>query len=164
MNDSNDHHREIFSRGGLALLQSMLDMFNRIKKSKTFSLDWNKMYVQTTKKKDGSMKILNNYRGIFLVPIMSLIFEKLYKNRITPTLKQHMTSFQTGGVKGKGIVDNLFLLRGAIDNCRYLGGELWLTFYDIEKCFDSLWLEDCINSLYENGVKVDILDLIYRLN
>ena len=67
-------------------------------------------------------------------------------------------------VKGKGVVDNLFLLRGAIADCRYLGGELWLTFYDIEKCFDSLWLEDCINSLYENGVKDDILDLIYRLN
>ena len=39
-----------------------------------------------------------------------------------------------------------------------------MTFYDIEKCFDSLWLEDCINSLYENGVKDDIFDLIYRLN
>ena len=77
----------------------MLDMFNRIKKSKTSPLDWNKMYVQTIKKKNGSMKKLNNYRGIFLVPIMSLIFEKLLKNRITPTLKQHMTSFQTGDVK-----------------------------------------------------------------
>ena len=39
-----------------------------------------------------------------------------------------------------------------------------MTFYDIEKCFDSLWLEDCINSLYENGAKDDILDLLYRLN
>ena len=113
------------------------------------------------------MKKLNSYRGVFLlnlVPIMSLIFEKLIRNRITPTLKQHMTSFHTGGVKGKGVVDSLFLLRSTIDHCRYRGGELWLTFYDIEKCFDSLWLEDCVNSLYESGVKDDILDLIYRLN
>ena len=29
---------EIFSRGGLALVQSMLDIFNRIKKSKNFSI------------------------------------------------------------------------------------------------------------------------------
>ena len=79
----------------------MLDMFNRIKKSKTFPLDWNKMYVQTIKKKNGSMKKLNNYRGIFLVPIMSLIFEKLLKNRIIPTLKQHMTSFQKGVSRAK---------------------------------------------------------------
>ena len=95
---------------------------------------------------------------------MTLIFEELIKKRIIPILKQHITSFQTGRVKRKGVVDTLFLLRGAIDHCRYLSGKLWLTFYDTEKCFDSLWLQDCINSLYENGVKDDILDLIYRLN
>ena len=37
-------------------------------------------------------------------------------------------------------------------------------FYDIEKCFDSLWLQDCINSLWENGIKDDILSLVYFLN
>ena len=41
---------------------------------------------------------------------------------------------------------------------------MWLTFYDIEKCFDSLWLEDYINSLWDNGVKNDTLSLIYKLN
>ena len=39
-----------FSRGSMALPQSMLDMFNRIKKNKTLPLDWNKLYVQTIKK------------------------------------------------------------------------------------------------------------------
>ena len=52
-----------------------------------------------------------------------------------------MTKFQTGGVKGKGVVDNRII------HAKYLGQELWLTFYDTEKCFDSLWLEDRINSL-----------------
>ena len=99
--DSSGFIREIFSRGGVALVQSMLDIFNRIKKSKTFPSDWNKMYVQTIKKKNGSMKKLNSYRGILLVPIISLIFEKLTKNRITPTLKQRMTSFRTGVSRAK---------------------------------------------------------------
>ena len=58
--DSSGFIREISSRGGLALVQSLLDIFNRIKKSKTFPFDWNKMYVQTIKKKNGSMKKLNN--------------------------------------------------------------------------------------------------------
>ena len=38
------------------------------------------------------------------------------------------------------------------------------SFYDIEKCFDGLWLEDCINSLWQCGVDDDILHLIYLLN
>ena len=45
----------------------------------------------------------------------------------------------------------------------YLNILLWFTFYDIEKCFDSLWLEDCINSLWENGVKDDTLSFTYYL-
>ena len=62
------------------------------------------------------------------------------------------------------MVDNLFIIRGVIDHALYLGKELCITFFDIEKCFDSLWLEDCINSLWENGIKDHMLSLIYLKN
>ena len=114
-------------------------------------------------KKKGSFKKLNNYRGMFIVSILSIIVEKPLKNRITPILKQHMSNFQNGGSKRKGVVDNVFILRALFDHAKYLNKELWLTFCDIEKCFDSLWLEDCINSLWKNGVKDDTLSLIYYL-
>ena len=74
-----------------------------------------------------------------------------------------MSNFQNGGSKGKGVADNLFLMRALIDHSKYMGKQLWLTFYDTEKCFDSLCLEDCINSLWDNGVKDDTLSLIYTL-
>ena len=122
------------------------------------------MVTQTIMKKTGSKRKLGKYRGVFLVPVANLIFEKLLKNRISPHLEQNMTKFQTGGVKGKGVVDNLMILRGIIDHAEHLGQELWLTFYNIEKCFDSLWLEDCINSLWKNEVVDDILYLSYLMN
>ena len=84
--------------------------------------------------------------------------------RIIQDLKQNMAEFQTGGMRAKGVTDNLFILRGIIDHSKYLGKELWISFYDVEKCFDSLWLEDCINSLWNCGVQNDILYLIYLLN
>ena len=56
------------------------------------------------------------------------------------------------------VVDNLFLLRGLIDHSRYMDEELWLTFFDIEKCLDML--EDCINAQWDNGVNDDTLSLI----
>ena len=58
-----------------------------------------------------------------------------------------MSKFQNGGAKRKSVTNNLFILRGAIDHSRYLGTEVYITFYDTEKCFDSLWLQDCINAL-----------------
>ena len=33
-----------------------------------------------------------------------------------------------------------------------------------EKCFDGLWLEDCLNSLWKNGVQSDIFYLIHLIN
>ena len=75
-----------------------------------------------------------------------------------------MAKFQTGGMRGKGVIDNLFILRGIIDHSKHMGKVLWISFYDTEKCFDSLWLEDCITSLWNRGVQNDILYLIYLLN
>ena len=95
---------------------------------------------------------------------MSIISEKILKYRLMPHLQQNMTKFQTGGVKGKGVTDNLFLMRGVSDRAKYLKQEVWLTSYDIEKCFDSLWLEDCLNSLWQNGVQNDIFYLIHLIN
>ena len=128
-----------------------------------FPQNWSELWIKTLKKKKGSFKSLKNYRGIFIVPIISIIFKKLLKNRITPVLKQNISNFQNGGSKGKGVEDNLFLLRALIDHSKYMGKQLWLMFYGIEKCFDSLWL-GCINSLLDNGVKDDTLSLIYNLN
>ena len=66
--------REIFKQGGRFLLFSVLEMVNCIKRHKVFPMDWKKMSLQTSlKKQNGSMKTLNNYRGIFAVPILSLI-------------------------------------------------------------------------------------------
>ena len=144
--------------------QSILRMVNVIKNVKECASEWSNMVIQTIMKKTGPKRRLENYRGVFLVPIASLIFEKLLKNRVNPYLEENMTKFQTGGWNGKGVVDNLFTLRGIIDPAKYLGRELWLTFYDIEKCFDRLWLEDCINSLWDNGVADEILYLIFMMN
>ena len=139
-------------------------MVNSIKRSKIFPLEWNEIWIRTLKKKRGSFRKVENYRGIFLAPILSIIFEKLLKNRISQHLQQNMSRFQSGGMKGKSVVDNLFITRGLINHAVYSNKELWVTFYDIEKCFDSLWLEDCINSLWDLEVKDYMLYLIHLLN
>ena len=122
------------------------------------------MCVRKIKKKNGSINDLNSYRGLFIDSIVSLSFEKLSELRIIPYLEQNIAKFQAGGVRDKGVTDNLFSFRGIIDHSNYLSKELWISFYDTEKCFDTMWLEDSINSLWNCGVQNDILYLIYLLN
>ena len=158
--------REVFMNAGDEFLKSLIRManYNVFKKQKKFPHEWEKMWIRTLRKQKGSMKDLNNHRGVFIVNISSLIFQKLSKNRILPILTKNMPQFQTGGMNSKGVTDNVFILRGIVDHSKYLGKELCVTFYDIEKCFDSLWLCDCLNSLWENGIQNDLLYLIYLLN
>ena len=74
---------------------------------------------QDSKQKKGTFRKLDNYRGIFLVPVLSIIFKKLLKNKISDTLQQNISKFQNGGMKGKGVVDDLFILRGIISHANY---------------------------------------------
>ena len=85
--------REVFKNAGDALLHSICDMANSVKRTKAIPLEWCKIWIKTLKKKKGSFKKLNNYRSIFIVPILSINFERPLKNRITPTLQQHMSNF-----------------------------------------------------------------------
>ena len=156
--------REIFQKCGDSLLYSLFEMANTIKTSKNLLSDSNKIWIRTLKQKKGTFRKLDHYRGIFLVPILGIIFEKLLKKKISDTLQQNISKFQNGGMKGKGVVDNLFILRDIINPANYLGKKLWLTFYDTEKCFDSLWLEDCINSFWDLDAEDDILCLIHLKN
>ena len=159
------HVRDIFKHSGDSLLISLLCMMNKIKSSRILPLEWSNIWMKTQKKKKGSPNILNNCKGIFVVPILSIILEKLIKKRNMNTLRNNISQFQNGGMKGKRVVDNLIIIRGVIDHALYLGKELCITFFDIEKCFDSLWLEDCINSSWENGIRDDdMLSLIYLTN
>ena len=109
------------------------------------------------------MKKLKYYRGIFLAIIMSKIFEKLVKNRIEGNLQQ-INLLQAGSRKGRGPAENVFLFRGTMDHYKFTGKTLYVTAYDFEQAFDSLWLEDCLLSLKEVGVEKEYLQLIYNLN
>ena len=82
--------REIFKKCGDGLLYSLVEMVKTIKASKNLLSDWNKVWIRTLTKKKGTFRKLDNYRGIFLAPILSIIFEKLLKNRISDTLQQNI--------------------------------------------------------------------------
>ena len=117
----------------------------------------------TIYKQKGSKKKLKYYRGIFLAILISKIFEKLIKNRIEPNL-ENINILQAGSRKNRGPADNVFLFRGVMDHFRFTKKTLYVTAYDFQQAFDSLWLEDCILSMRDIGVEKEYLQLIYNLN
>ena len=91
------------------------------------------------------------------------IFENLIKDRIEAKLSK-VNLLQAGSRKNRSGPDNVFLLRACVDHFKFTKQPLFLTAYDFEQAFDSLWLEDCIMSMKGLGVEKEYLQLIYNLN
>ena len=80
-------------------------------------------------------------------------------------IDRNLTDGNSGGRKYRSARDNIFVM-GAVTNSIINGTSkpIQAQVMDIETCFDKLWLESSINSLYENGLKSDLLNLLFIEN
>ena len=107
----------------------------------------------------------NSYRGIFRVPILRAILDRLIYNDEYKTVDEAMSDSNVGARKGRNIRDNIFVLN-AVMNSVVNGKEepIDVQVFDVEKCFDALWLQECINDMFETGFTNEKLSLLFLEN
>ncbi len=154
---------ELFIYAGTGVKDALLSLLNLVKAVREIPEQWDLMKIITIYKQKGCKKKLRYYRGIFLAIVISKIFESLIKARIDPNL-DGINILQAGSRTNRGPPYNTFLLRGCIDHYVACKQPLYITAYDYEQAFDSLWVEKCIQSLKNLGVSKEMLQLIYNLN
>ena len=91
--------------------------------------------------------------------------DRLIYNDEYQTYDENLTDSNVGARKKRNIRDNLFVLY-AITNSVTKGNEdpIDIQLFDAEKCFDTLWVEECINDMYEAGLNNDKLVLLFKEN
>ena len=103
------------------------------------------------------------YRGIFRVTIFRNILDRLIFNDEYETFEKNLTDSNVGGRRGRNIRDNIFVLKAIIKAVKKGEDEACdVIVTDVEKCFDALWAQECINTLYEFGLNNDKLVLLYE--
>ena len=149
--DPNGWANDIFKEGvaGRDLKKSMLNFFNKMR-NENYIPDFMRLAdVVTIYKGKGEKSSLENDRGIFLVTtfrsiLMRLIYEDKYEQ-----IDQSMSDSQVGGRKGKNIRNRTWIVNGII--CDVISTKkkspVDIQIFDYKQCFDSLWLEECLNDL-----------------
>ena len=112
--------------------------------------------------KKGPKKKMDNKRGLFITNIVSKVYERLIKERNKNCVK--LSPLQTGGVEERSTIDNFMTVLAIIERNTYMGKATYVTFADVEKCFDKLWLEDGITDLWKSGMKTRDCMAIKKLN
>ena len=162
--DKTGLRNEMIQWAGKDFIESIKVIFNRVMSSKEVPTSWKNMKIKSIYKKKGERTSMKNRRGIFLTNIISKLFEKVIALRNEKIVQNKISQFQCGGIKNRGTVDHLFTLRAVIDYYRYMKKHLYIFFGDMEKCFDKLWLKDCVIDLWRTGMPIDEVYMIYLLN
>ena len=96
---------------------------------------------------------------------MRNILDRLIYNDEYPKVDSYLSDCNVGGRKGRKVRDNIFALNAVMNSMSKGSKEPHdVQVYDLIQCFDSMWLQECINSLYEAGLDNDRLNLLYLSN
>ena len=168
--DPNGMINEVFKEGciGSDLKEALLIMENEVKSKHIVPIFMALQDITTIYKNKGSRFDLNNDRGIFILTVMKKILDKLLYADNYEGIDENMSDCNVGSRKKRNMKDHLLIIHGII-NSVVNGNEecIDIQIYDLEKAFDGLWLEDCLNDIYDNTPKDnqnDKLSLLYESN
>ena len=145
--------------GGEEMIRSIVKMADMVKEKLEIPTKWNTMKIKSIHKKGGKID-LNNKRGLFLTNVVSKVFEKVQDGE-SPVKYDRL---QNGGTKRRATIDSWIILMALIDEGKRFRKPVYLFFADLVKCFDRLWLKDCVVDLHECGLRERDAAMVYRLN
>ena len=146
------------------LKSAILKLMNKIKTEGILPEKLKLCNISSIWKRKGARDSFENYRGIFRVTILRSILDRLIYNDEYSKIDENISDSNVGARKGRNIRDNIFVLNAVLNSAIDSNEEIDIQVYDVEKCFDALWLQGCINDLYDKGLTSDKLNLVYQGN
>ena len=148
---------------GEDLKESILIMMNKIKDQMDTPEFMELANIISFYKGKGPTDDIEFERGIFILSIIRMIKDRLIYNDVEGVIE--MSDSQVGARTKFNIRNHLFVMYSVINSVKNKEcAPIDIHLYDLWKCFDTLWLEECCNDLYEAGVIDDKLALIYEGN
>ena len=167
---SRDPHglaNELFKNdvAGDDLKLALLTLMNRIKSEQVFPNALEYCNISSIWKQKGPKNEFKSYRGIFRVTIFRNILDRLIYNDEFKNIDKNLSDCNVGGRKERNIRDNIFAVSAILNSRKRQHGEaLDIQVFDVETCFDALWLHEVITCLYNAGLQNDKLPLLFKEN
>ena len=169
-NKSRDPHElinELFrpENIGSDLESSLLALLNKIKVTFKFPEFMEYADIVSIYKGKGKKNSIESDRGIFIINIVRSILMKVIYSEEYDVIDENMSDSNIGARKHKNIRNHIFILNGIInETLNNKKKAIDVVILDYKQCFNGMWLEDCLNDLYEAGVQNQNLALIYEAN
>ena len=84
-------------KGGDEMIKSLEILYNIIEQERTIPKQWQQVTIKSVDKKGNGEELSKSQRGLFLVNIMSKVYEKIKKKN--EIIQNRMSEMQTAGKK-----------------------------------------------------------------
>ena len=91
-------------------------------------------------KRKGNPQLCDNHRGISLLSIAGKVLARVLLNRLNEHFEQSglLSESQCGFRKARGTIDVIFTARQLQEKCQEQNMDLYMTFVDLTKAFDTI--------------------------
>ena len=144
---------------GLSLINKapLLELYNKIWKEGYVPREWNYSIVLPILKAGKDKANKGSYRPIALTSVMSKTLEKMVKNRLLWALKDLEDDIQTGFKRNFNAYDSIIKIEASIRRSLLVNSYCIAVFFDIEKAYDTLNIQELIKKISESNIKGRLL-------
>ena len=157
--------KEHLVNAGNFMVQIITLLFNWILSTKHIPINFRRgVQIPLYKGKNTSTLEVNNYRGITLLSIFNKLFEVVMWKRIEKWWFESGAISHLQGACRKGIscVHSAYILQESISAILEKHDKVFVTYLDVSKAFDGVWIGGLFNRLWEIGIRGKTWRLLYN--
>ena len=126
--------------GGLPMAEKLTELFHCMWRKEAIPQEFKDASIIHLYKRKGNPQVCDNHRGISLLSIAGKILAKILLNRLNVHLDQTglIPESQCGFRKDRGTIDMIFTARQLQEKCQEQNVDLYMTFVDLTKAFDTV--------------------------
>ena len=138
-------------KADIGLSVTELHSLLKIRDSEIVPSEWKKSLISITAKK-GNLTICDNSRGVSFLPTASKLLGRILIDRLVTAVDEKLRLEQAGFRKGRGTIEQIYILRNIIEQSVEWQGSRYVNFVDFQKAFDSLARERIWQILRRYGI------------
>ena len=121
------------------MAEKLTELFQCMLRKEAIPQDFKDASIIHLYNRKGNPQVCDNHRGISLLSIAGKILAKILLNRLNAHLDQAglIPESQCGFRKDRGTIDMIFTARQLQEKCQEQNVDLYMTFVDLTKAFDT---------------------------
>ena len=154
---------EMLKKGGVSVLEWLVRLFNVCFLLSVVPVDWVCACIVPLFKGKGDVCECCNYRGISLLSVVGKVYGRVLINRIRDRTEQVISEVQGGFRRGRGCMDQVFIVRQICEKYLAKGKNVYFAFMDLEKAYDRVDRDALWNVLRLYGIDGKLLGAVKSL-